>query len=156
MSQKPLIVIERAVGQDAEAVSALDQVVIHDRSREPFLVESIRRGHVLIARVDRVPVGFAVVEQSFYGQSFISLLIVHPDHRRRGVATDLVRYIERSCLTEKLFTSTNASNAAMQGLCERLGFIKSGWIDNLDPGDPEIVYFKRLVDPAIPGMKSAT
>ena len=32
----------------------------------------------------------------------------------------------------------------MRALCERLGFVKSGWIDNLDPGDPEIVYFKAL------------
>ena len=32
----------------------------------------------------------------------------------------------------------------MQALCEKLGFVKSGWIDNLDEGDPEIIYFKRL------------
>src|SRR5262245_18145068 len=32
----------------------------------------------------------------------------------------------------------------MQALCEKLGYVKSGWIDNLDEGDPGIIYFKRL------------
>jgi hypothetical protein len=25
-----------------------------------------------------------------------------------------------------------------------IGFVKGGWIDNLDEDDPEIVYFKRI------------
>jgi len=32
----------------------------------------------------------------------------------------------------------------MQRLCEHLGYVRSGWIDNLDEGDPEIIYFKRV------------
>ena len=49
---------------------------------------------------------------------------------------------------EKLFTSTNESNAPMQALCDTTWLSsKSGWIDNLDDGDPEIIYFKRLPNP---------
>jgi hypothetical protein len=36
----------------------------------------------------------------------------------------------------------------MQNLCEKLGFARSGIIENLDVGDPEIVYFKRLSESA--------
>lgn len=32
----------------------------------------------------------------------------------------------------------------MQRMCEALGFVRSGYIENLDEGDPEIVYFKPL------------
>jgi hypothetical protein len=32
----------------------------------------------------------------------------------------------------------------MQNLCEKLGFVRSGCIENLDEGDPEIIYFKRM------------
>ena len=40
------------------------------------------------------------------------------------------------------------SNASMQALCERLGFVKGGWVDNLDEGDAEIIYFKRVQKPS--------
>jgi RimJ/RimL family protein N-acetyltransferase len=43
--------------------------------------------------------------------------------------------------TEKLFSSTNQSNDAMHKVYEANGFTKSGLIDNLDEGDPEIIYF---------------
>jgi hypothetical protein len=31
----------------------------------------------------------------------------------------------------------------MQRLCESLGYLRSGLIENLDDGDPEVFYFKR-------------
>ena len=43
---------------------------------------------------------------------------------------------------EKLWTSTNQSNAPMCALLSRLGFILSGQIDNLDDGDPELVFVR--------------
>lgn len=70
--------------------------------------------------------------------------MVDPDYRRRGVGTALVRYVESSVSSRKLFTSTNKSNLPMQKLCESLGYQRSGIVENLDEGDPEIIYFKRL------------
>jgi hypothetical protein len=32
----------------------------------------------------------------------------------------------------------------MQRLCEALGFRPSGVVDNLDEGNPELFYFKRV------------
>lgn len=45
--------------------------------------------------------------------------------------------------TSKVFSSTNQSNKRMQQLFHNLGFVKSGVIDNLDEGDPEIIYMKQ-------------
>jgi ribosomal protein S18 acetylase RimI-like enzyme len=73
---------------------------------------------------------------------------VHPGFRRRGIAASLMRSAEIDAPTEKLFTSTNESNAAMRALCEKIGFVRSGIIENLDEGDPEIIYFKRLAPSA--------
>ncbi len=89
-------------------------------------------------------IGFAIADQSFYGQSFIWLLIVDPEYRRQSVASSLIHHIEATCPTEKLFTSTNQSNVIMQRLMKKTGFAKTGYIENLDEGDPEIVYFKRI------------
>jgi hypothetical protein len=60
------------------------------------------------------------------------------------VATALVRHLEQWCITGKLFTSTNESNKPMQGLLQSLAYQPSGTVYNLDEGDPEIFYFKRL------------
>ena len=52
---------------------------------------------------------------------------------------------ERSLSHSPLFQVMFAlQNAPMQALVEKLGYVKSGWIENLDEGDPDIIYFKRL------------
>ena len=62
-------------------------------------------------------------------------------HRRRGIATALVTHvIARIGGGDTFFTSTNASNRPAQHLFDKLGFVRSGTIDNIDPGDPEWVY----------------
>jgi ribosomal protein S18 acetylase RimI-like enzyme len=139
-----MIGIERATHGDLGHICALDCLVLGDSSRRDFLDNAIKSGQCLVARVDGGVVGFAVLDQSFFGQGYISLLIVHPERRRQGVAAALMRHIESICPTEKLFTSTNESNEPMQRLCETLGFVRSGHIDNLDAGDPEIIFFKRV------------
>jgi ribosomal protein S18 acetylase RimI-like enzyme len=119
-------------------------MVLGNDSRRDFLADAVSAGHCLAARMGDTLAGFGILEQTFYRQGFIGLLIVHPDYRRRGVATALISHIESICPTEKLFTSANESNAIAQKTYEALGFIRSGYIENLDEGDPEIIYFKRL------------
>ena len=136
--------VKKATEQELEPIQALDDLVLGNRSREYFIANVVRAGQCLLAQIGDNLVGFGVLEQSFYGNAFISLLIVHPDHRRRGVATALINHIESICPTEKLFTSTNKSNLIAQQAFEAMGFVKSGYIENLDEGDPEIIYFKHL------------
>ncbi len=89
-------------------------------------------------------VGYLVADTSFYGHPFVWLVVVAAPFRRLGVATALMRHVESLFPNRKLFTSTNESNSASCRLMESLGFERSGWIDNLDDADPEIIYVKRL------------
>jgi hypothetical protein len=57
--------------------------------------------------------------------------------------------MEQRCKTAKLFTSTNQSNKPMQVLLNRLGYRPSGVIENLDEGDPELVYMKQVRSDAV-------
>lgn len=123
---------------------AIDEAVIGDDSRRGLIKDAINGYQCLYAKIGDVFVGFAIFEQSFFGQGFIDLLIVHPDYRQQGVGKAIIAYIEDHCPTDKLFTSTNQSNIPMQNLCEGIGFSRSGYIENLDEGDPEIIYFKRI------------
>lgn len=138
------MIVERATEDDLEGVIAVDTA--HGTPRLEYLAEAVKKRECYLAREGWDVIGFAILTRSFFGQYFIDLLIVHPDQRRKGVGSALIRHIEAILPAQKLFTSTNQSNTPMRALCETLGYVKSGWIDNLDEGDPEIVYFKRLPD----------
>ena len=137
------LIVERATDDDLADVIAVDAAHMR-HARADHLAEAVKRHECYIVREGWDVLGFAILTQSFFEQYFIDLIVVHPDQRRKGVASALMQHIEKIVPAEKLFTSTNQSNAPMQALCEKLGFVKSGWIDNLDDGDPEIIYFKRL------------
>lgn len=137
--------VELASPTDYEEVRALDGLLAGVRDRSEALGDWIARGECRVARDDDGTIaGFIVANQSFFAQSFVVLVVVHPERRRRGVASALIRAVEEASPTPKLFTSTNRSNTAMQAVCASLGFVPSGVIDNLDDGDPELVSFKRV------------
>ena len=141
-----MILVKKATERELESIRTLDSMMLGNNSREDFLANAVSAGQCLVARIEDIVVGFGIIDHSFYGQGFISLLMVHPEHRRRGVAATLIHHIESLCSTEKLFTSTNESNIIARQVYEALGFVKSGHIENLDEGDSEIIYFKRLKD----------
>lgn len=138
-----MIVVERATEEDLPDIYAIDAAQGFT-ARIAYLTNTVRERQMLIARRGDTRLGFAVVSDTFFGQPFIWLVVVEPTYRRQGVATALIAYIEKTRPGNKLFTSTHQSNAAAQALLERLGFVRSGLIEHLDEGDPEIIYFKRL------------
>jgi len=139
-----MVDIRRASGGDIEAMWSFNQVAQRDERRREFIAEAVRAGQACVAVVGSAVAGFVILEYTFFQCGFVSLLYVHPDFRRQGVGAALMRHIERICKTPKLFTSTNQSNHHMQALLEKLGYVRSGMIENLDVGDPELVYFKQL------------
>lgn len=139
-----MVIVERATSQDFEHICVLDETVYRGPSRRGIIGPAVAESRCAVARVDGIVRGYVLIRPDFFGHGFVDLLLVHPDFRRRGLATALMRAAELDAPTEKLFTSTNQSNVAAQQLFARLGFIRSGTIENLDDGDPEIVYFKRL------------
>lgn len=135
--------VGRASGEDLEGVVGVDACVA-EGGRRGFLADALRAGHLWVAREGGAVVGFAVSSPSFFGRWFVELLVVRPESRRSGVATALMRRCEDECPAGMLFTSTNESNATMQGLLHGLGYERSGYVENLDEGDPELIFVRRL------------
>jgi N-acetylglutamate synthase-like GNAT family acetyltransferase len=108
------------------------------------LERSIQRGAGYVLEEDGKIIGVAVLDYTFFEHGFISLIYVVPAARRTGAGELLLRYLMSVCETPKLFSSTNQSNGPMQALFAKVGFKRSGRIDNLDPNDPEIVYYRSV------------
>ena len=122
----------------------IDQEVIGSNSRKSDLQEAIDDSKCLVAKRDSSIVGFLIFHTDFFDCSFIKLVIVHPLERNKGYAKAMIKYFETISPTQKVFSSTNQSNEQMQNLFETIGYFKSGYVENLDEGDPEIIYFKKL------------
>ena len=139
-----MISIRPAVESDVEALCSLDLIARQENERREFIRHEVASGTCFVAVADEEVIGYGVLNYTFHHTGCIDMLYVHSDHRRRGAGAALVRHMESLCRTPKLFTSTNLSNLRMQSLLAKLGYELSGVIHNLDEGDPEIVYFKRL------------
>jgi N-acetylglutamate synthase-like GNAT family acetyltransferase len=96
-------------------------------------------------------IAIGVLEYTFFEQGFISLVYVNPQKRRIGVGEMLLRHLVCACRTPKLFSSTNLTNIPMQTLFSKLGFQLSSVIHNLDPKDPELIYYKAITPTAKSG-----
>jgi len=136
--------IRPAVDSDFPSLLACDPYAQAHAERQAFLRETTAAGAVLLAERDGGLKGVFVLESGFFGHGFISLVAVAGAARRSGVALALLAAARQRCTTAKLFTSTNASNLAAQALFAQAGFVPSGRVDNLDPGDPELIFFKAL------------
>ncbi len=136
--------IRQAQENDVKAICAFNHIAQVQEQRRQFIRDSMRNGIAQVAVVDGKVVGYSVIEHSFFARGFIAMLLVHPDHRRSGIGSALVRHVESLCKSDRIFTSTNESNLPMQALLEKQGYTRSGVVDDLDPGDPELFYSKRL------------
>lgn len=141
------VIVRRGRPEDAPALQSLDTVVPTDPRRAASIEGWLAHDIVLVAEAAGVPVGYTVLDHSFFRQGDVGMLMLHPDWRGRRIGEQLLRGLEQVCDTPKLFCTTNLSNQRMQGLLVRLGYAACGFIDELDPGDPELVYVKKLGKP---------
>jgi GNAT superfamily N-acetyltransferase len=135
--------VRRATEAEVDLVVALDTEARRRSDRRADLMTAQSNDRLLVAERDGRIVGYAT-HGRFFEYDFLELLVVRESDRRTGVATALINAVEAAVKSGKLFTSTNQSNEPMRRLCQRLGFEPSGVIENLDEGDPELVFVKRL------------
>lgn len=131
--------------EDSAAIKAIDTSIDPDPHRAELIDAALDQGTVQVALDDLEVVGYSVVNRSFFHRPFLEMLMVAPSRRGGGIGRKLLREALRNVgAAGELWTSTNESNARMQSLLESEGFELTGRVENLDPGDPELFYFKRV------------
>ena len=139
------VIVRIADSSDLPAAMAMDVVAARDAHRRDWLTRAFAGEKDRVARLallDGDPAGFIVVGE-FLSFPFVDLIVTAESARRRGVASALMAEFERAHAGQKLFVSTNVSNARMRALLVGRGYVLSGQVDNVDPGDPEL-FFARL------------
>lgn len=137
-----MIFHEMAQPNNFEDIVKIDEEVIGSNSRREYIMKAVEEERCIVAFAQELIVGFLIFNTHFFDCSFISLIIVRPTERRKGYASSLIEYFIKISPTKKIFSSTNKSNQRMQEVFKVNGFIVSGFIENLDEGDPEIIFFK--------------
>jgi ribosomal protein S18 acetylase RimI-like enzyme len=109
-----LVTIRPAVRTDLEHISRMDAEARVDQSRRATIEGATCRGECFVALDGATPLGFGVMNHEVFGRAFVLLIYVDAAHRRRHIATCLFDEFERRYKTNRIFTSANLSNLAMQ------------------------------------------
>ena len=136
-----VIAVRPAVSGEIEQILAIDPSA---DSRRTLIQSAVDHGECFVAEKDGVLLGYGVMNYGFFDRCFVPLICVDAAHRRVGVATCLFDEFEVRCKTDRIFTSTNLSNLPMQAFLASRRYVLSGVIHDLDEGDPEMFYSKRL------------
>lgn len=133
--------VERA---DLARVVALAADVIGPERAAPFVRSHLERHHILVVEADAEVVGMLAWRADWFQCTFVSLVSVREDRRRRGIARALFKELEGRSPSPRLFSSTEETNAVSIRMHTALGFAPSGHIDNLPQGYRELLFYKRL------------
>jgi ribosomal protein S18 acetylase RimI-like enzyme len=133
--------IRQATTNDYDALCGIDSVAEASPERRIQICNWLESARCYVVQVDGQVIAYGVLTSHFFGHSFIEMVMVDKKFRRQGVGAAIIEHLRSVASSSKLFTSTNKSNVPMQMLFAKLGFKRSGQIDNLDHGDPEIIFY---------------
>ena len=129
---------------DAMPCSGLAALVIGEERAGAFIKSHLERHHLIVAEADEDIVGFLAYRTDWFQCTFVSLVFVRDDFRRRGIAREFFKAVEAVSPTPRLFSSTEETNAVSIRMHAALGFVPSGHIDNLPQGPRELVFYRRI------------
>src|SRR5262252_3544843 len=110
----------------------------------PFVQSHVERHHLLIAEDEDEVVAALAYRTDWFQCTLVSLVSVRKDFRRRGVARALFARVADMSPSPRIFSSAEETNGIAIQMHTALGFVPSGYIDNLPQGYRELLFYKRL------------
>jgi GNAT superfamily N-acetyltransferase len=136
--------IRRPEAGDMDTVMRLAADVIGPERAGPFVRSHVERHHLLLAEDDAGVLGFIAYRTDWFQCTFVTLVSVDAEHRKRGIARALYRAVEDMSPSPRIFSSTEETNPVAIRMHTALGYTPSGHIDNLPQGYRELLFYKRL------------
>jgi ribosomal protein S18 acetylase RimI-like enzyme len=134
--------IRSGIPEDIPRIDAFDPF---GGSREQEICEG--RLHVFEQEGGVAIAYISIAEYRLHGFPYVTFLLVHPDHQRRGIATKLLRHVEAMHEGQRLFVSTESDNPPMLALLEKESYERSGALSGLNDshsGAEEVFFYKDL------------
>jgi GNAT superfamily N-acetyltransferase len=129
---------------DATPCTELAATVIGAERAGTFVKSHFERHQIMVAEAEGEVVGFLAYRTDWFQCTFVSLVVVRGDFRRKGIAREFFKSVEAVSPSPRVFSSTEETNAASIRMHTALGFQPSGHIDNLPQGMRELLFYKRI------------
>jgi N-acetylglutamate synthase-like GNAT family acetyltransferase len=129
---------------DAGPCAELAALVVGEDRAGPLVKSHMERHHLIVAEAEGEVVGFIAYRLDWFQCTFVSLVVVREDFRRKSIAREFFKSVEVVSPTPRLFSSTEETNVASIRMHTALGFTPSGHIDNLPQGVRELLFYKRI------------
>src|SRR5919201_6850087 len=102
--------IRQPEGAELDTIMELACDVIGAERAGPFVRSHVERHHLLVAESEGEIVGMLAYRTDWFQCTFVSLVSVHKDFRRRGIARSLFAKAEEMSPSPRLFSSTEETN----------------------------------------------
>ncbi len=132
-----------ALPADVPACVDLAEAVVGGRRGGPLVQAAAHRQQLLVALDDGGVVGALAYRTDWFACTFVTLVSVDAEWRRKGVARRLFAALEARSPGPRLFSSTDETNVAAIRMHRALGFVESGYVENLPQGYRELLFYKR-------------
>ena len=129
---------------DAAGCAELAALAIGEERAGAFIRSHMERHHLVVAEADGQIVGFLAYRTDWFQCTFVTLVVVHEDYRRKGIAREFFKSVEVISPTPRLFSSTEETNGVSIRMHTALGFTPSGYVDNLPQGTRELLFYRRI------------
>ena len=136
--------IRLARPEDVPRCVDLAESVVGAQRSGGLVQAALDRQQLLVALDAGQVVGTLAYRTDWFACTFVLLVSVKEDRRRRGVARALFEAAEGQSPGPRIFSSTEEVNAASIQMHRALGFVQTGYIDNLPQGYRELLFYKRL------------
>jgi GNAT superfamily N-acetyltransferase len=145
--------VRHAEARDFHGVMTLATEVLGPERAEPFVRSHAERHHVLVAAEGDDVLGVLAYRTDWFQCTLVGLVGVRGDFRRRGTARALYRMVEDVSPSPRLYSTVEETNAVGIKMHAALGFVPSGFIDNLPQGYRELLFYKRLHPPGAASVR---
>jgi ribosomal protein S18 acetylase RimI-like enzyme len=129
---------------DGARCAALAALVVGPDRAGPLVQAHLERHHLIVAQADGAVVGLCAYRTDWFQCTFVSLIVVQEEYRRRGIAREFLRSVEAVSPSPRIFSSSEETNGPAIRMHAALGFTPSGYIDNLPQGTRELLFYRRV------------
>lgn len=129
---------------DAAGCADLAALLIGEDRAGAFVRSHLERHHLIVAEAEGRIVGLLAYRTDWFDCTFVTLVVVDEEYRRKGIAREFFKAVEAISPTPRIFSSTEETNGASIQMHTALGFTPSGHVDNLPQGTRELLFYRRV------------